>query len=209
MSWELADKEEVAEYCRTTQQFLRDEWYDSALGMVEDHTGWYSLTTPIDVDEYVSGNGSAILVPKTPINSVTSVYVQGTLLPAVYYYVAWNGIEIVTYRPGEVYDVTVQLGYRLNWGEVFPDGLRNIRLVYNVGGMTSLPTEYQYKFKLAMLMIIKELSTVPRNEGSDTMLNKYRPDRTMLPEEVLTSYGMHGKINGILNSVLPKQRLYA
>ena len=46
---------------------------------------------------------------------------------------------------------------------------------------------------------------IPRNEGSDQVLRKYRPDRTMMPEEVLKSYGVHGKIMGIIQANLPRR----
>ena len=208
MSWEIVTKTDTAKFCRVATTELLDSWYDISLGLIERHTGWYSLSVEEDVVEYVNGPGNAILVPKFPINSVSSIYISGVILPSTYYYTAWNQIEIRTYRIDEVYDLTVQLERITNWGEAFPFGIRNINLTYNVGGVESLPSKYLYSLKSTLLMVIKEFSTVPRNEGSDSMLKKYRPDRTMLPEEVLTSYGVHGKIKGILKAMLPKQRVY-
>lgn len=208
MSWEIITKTQTADFARVTEAQLSDLWYDIALGMVERFTGWRSLSDAKTVAEYVDGSGSSILIPNIPINTVTSVQVHGISLPSGYYYAAWNGIELRTYRPGEDFETTVWLERVTSFGEIFPFGLKNIYVDYNYGGTASLPSEYLTAVKSALLQIIKELSTVPRTEGSDSMLKKYRPDRTMNPEEVLQNYGVHGKINGILLATLPKKRLY-
>ena len=208
MAWEIVSKVDVATFARVTQDMLRDVWYTTALGHIERYTGWQKLTAAENITEYVDGSGDAILTPRVPINTVTTIQVHGTPLPSGYWASTWDGIRLRSYRPGESFETTVFLERTTSFGEIFPFGLSNIYLSYNVGGIASLPVEYSEAVKEALLLVIKEFSVVPRMEGSDSMLKKYRPDRTMVPEEVLHNYGLHGKINGILRAILPQTKTY-
>lgn len=208
MSWEIVTQTEAANFARVQENQLDNVWYDIALGMIEAHTGWESLTQATNVSEYLDGNGSSILKTRLPLNSVSLVQVVGTTVPSTYYNVAWYGLEMRSYVPGDTFQTYMLLERLLAYENIFPIGIKNVYAVYNYGGTASLPSKYYNATKSALLQIIKELSTVPRTEGSDSMLKKYRPDRTMQPEEVLRSYGVHGKVYGILLATLPKVKMW-
>lgn len=207
MAWTIVTEEETASYCRVVASFLRPEWYTLALGAIENYTGWYSLDEAETVQDYFDGSGSSHLRPLFPINSVTSIQVHGITVPAAYYYVKWNAIQMRSYRPDQSYATTLLLDRETAYGTVFPYGMKNIYVDFNVGGTASLPAKYLNNLRLCLLMIIKEFTVMPRGEGSDYKMNKWRPDRTLNPEEVLTSYGVHGKINGIIRAFLPRKKI--
>lgn len=204
MSWNIVTKQQASDFVRVPLSKMEDIWYDMAIGLIEDHTGW-TLTATSAITERVAGNGTDILmVSKYPISSVTSVTVEGVSLNSSYYGVYWDSIQLYSYR-GE--DITLYTGlYSINW---FPYGVGNITVVYNAGGYSSLPNNYLQAVRACILMVCKEFSTNFRGEGSDQMYKKYRPDRTQNPEEVLLNYGQHGKINGILAKFLPQRRNWA
>lgn len=208
MSWIIITQAEAADFARVTEAQLQDDWYNIALGMIEQHTGWRSLETAVNAQEYVDGTGTYIIKPSPPINSVSLVQIHGETVPSAYYYVNWYGIEMRTYIPGDSYQLTLLLDRKTGFNNIFPFGIKNVYLEYNYGGTASFPSRYLDSIKWAALQIVKEISTVPKTEGSDSMLKKYRPDRTMLPEEVLRMYGVHGKILGILAATLPSKKLW-
>ena len=188
--WTLITKNELAEYARINVNNIDDSWYNIILGIIEDKTGWSYLENAEDVVDVIHGNSSPILIGKSPINSISSIVVNGSALsPSVYTY-TWNKIYMKN---------NTDRAYL----SVFPPGIANIQITYNVGGINSLPSTYQQALRATVLLCLKEFVAVPRNEGSDQVLKKYRPDRTMMPEEVLQSYGLHGKISGIIKSTLP------
>lgn len=208
MSWEIVTQTETADFARVSVTQLQDIWYDMAVGMVEQYTGWSSLSTPENAQEYVNGSGSSLLRIKSPVNTVSVLEIHGVSVPASLYYVNWYGIEMRSYVPDSILYITYSMERSFALDNVFPFGIKNVYVEYNYGGISSLPDKYKNALKWALLQIIKEMSTVPRTEGSDSMLRKYRPDRTLLPEEVLRMYGIHGKILGILGATLPKQKVW-
>lgn len=204
MAWEIVSDTDVANYVRFPVNNLRDAWYDQAIGIIEGFTGW-SLTEENNITEVLDGTGTSDLKPeKIPISSVTSINISGINIPTSYYYVTWSGIKLKSHR-----DFSVQLSSGLYEIIDFPYGVANITIEYSCGGFNILPRKYQEAIKAATFMIIKEYTVIPRSEGSDQVMRTYRPDRTMLPEEVLMNYGTHGKIRGILNAMLPQERLFA
>jgi len=209
MSWAIVTKTEAANFARVTEPQLQDVWYDAALALIENYTGWHSLEVPKTASEYVDGNGSQILHPNLPVNSVNLIQIHGQTVPSAYYHVNWYGVEMRTYIPGDVYISHMLFERKLGAQNIFPYGIKNIYIEYSYGGTSSMPKRLVDNIKWGLLQIIKEISTVPKNEGSDSMLKKYRPDRTLLPEEVLSNYGLHGKIRGILMATFPKQKLWS
>lgn len=208
MSWEIITQTQAANFSRVQESQLDNVWYDIAIGAIESHTGWESLAQTQTIAEYLDGTGSNILKTRLPLNSVSLVQVVGTTVPSSYYYAGWYGIEMRSYVPGDTFQTYMLLERLLAYENIFPMGLKNVYVEYNYGGISSLPNKYIAAIKSCLLQIIKEISTVPRTEGSDSMLKKYRPDRTLMPEEVLREYGVHGKIHGILAASLPKQKMW-
>lgn len=204
MAWEIVSSSIVKDFIRVPQSDMQDIWYDMAVGLIEEHTGW-NLTATLGITEKTDGNGTDFLaVQNAPIASVASVKVEGDTIPSGYYHVRWDSIRLLSYR-GE--DVSLYNGlYSITH---FPFGVGNIEIVYDGGGATALPNKYLQSVKSCILMVCKEFSTNFRGEGSDQMYRKYRPDRTQNPEEVLLNYGQHGKITGILKAFLPTRKNFA
>lgn len=204
MAWEIVTKNDAKEFIRVPTLDIQDLWYDMALGLIEDHTGW-TLEAQSGITERANGSGTDILETEIfPIQSVSSIVIESNGLSSGFYTTRWNWIQLLSYR-GE--DITDYGGlYSIT---EFPFGIGNVTITYNAGGYDSLPNKYKRATQLTMLMLIKEISTNFRGEGSDQMYKKYRPDRTQNPEEVLLNYGQHGKMQGILKANLPIRRLYA
>jgi len=192
--WQIITKEQAAEFARVNVQSVDDIWYDNIVGIVERYTGWSHLEEAATITERFHGNGTPFLLCQHPINSVTSIQVSNSLLSSSSYIVDWSKIYLINDDVGN--------GIPLN---VFKKGIKNILITYNAGGTDSLPSSYLQSLKNTLLLCLKEMIAIPRNEGSDQTLRKYRPDRTMAPEEVLQSYGIHGKIQGIIKTNLPNR----
>lgn len=188
--WTIVTKEQSAEYARVNTLSIDDAWYDIMIGAIETYTGWHYLESPTDRIDRFHGTGTPYLLCKTPINSVSSIIVSGSSLSSSEYSAEWNKIYLIN-------DGTVS--------NIFKNGIKNVIVSYNVGGTNSLPSNYIESLRSTLLMCLKEFIAIPRNEGSDQTLRKYRPDRTMMPEEVLKSYGIHGKIQGIMKANLPSR----
>lgn len=190
--WKIISKSDAAEYARMSINSIDDLWYDTTLGLIEVHTGWASLDETMDDVRVLHGTNTPILLVPAPINSITYIKIDDVALSDGLYHYNWN----------KIYMKNASTRTSLS---TFPTGIANIEVSYNVGGITSLPDEYQSALKATLLLCIKEFVAIPRNEGSDQVLRKYRPDRTMMPEETLKNYGVHGKIMGIIRANLPSR----
>ena len=199
MAWELVSKTDVAKNIRIAAPDIQDLWYDSAVGLVERFTGW-NLLSPQDYTQYGDGNGSEIFMPEVlPINSVSLLKILGQEIPITSYLVRWDGVYFKTPEVLSSTPYTTSLVYYNR----FPFGIGNVYIEYNAGGPANLPNKYAAYLPMTLTYIIKELSVLFRNEGSDSVLEKYRPDRSQVKEEVLQSYGIHGKVRGIIKSWYP------
>lgn len=190
--WKIITKEEASEFARVSINSIDDIIYDTTLGLIEVHTGWRNLDDPINTIKYAHGIGSPILLLDAPINSITYIKIDGVTIDSSLYYADWN----------KVYMKNNSDRLSLN---VFPVGIGNIEVSYEQGGSETLPESYRQSLIATTLLCVKEMIAIPRNEGSDQVLKKYRPDRTMMPEETLKNYGVHGKIMGIIRANLPSR----
>lgn len=190
--WDIVSKEQTATYARVSIQNIDDYWYDNIVGMVEHFTGWRHLDEAQNIVTRCHGTGTPFLAIHAPINTITSIVVSQETISSSLYTYDWNKVYMI--------NDDLNTGYANNF---FKRGVKNVVVTYNVGGTSNLPTYLFESLQQSMLMCLKELIAIPRNEGSDQTLRKYRPDRTMMPEEVLKSYGVHGKIQGILKANLP------
>lgn len=207
--WEIISKEEVSQFIRVPVLEISDLWYDLVISLIEDYTGWYSLDYAEDIIEDIDGDGSAFLRTQIPINSVSTILLNGVGVPSSYYSTKWHGVTLKTY----ISDTSIidhEMFYNMyEFGFYFPIGLSNINVSYNAGGISSLPARYRNKIRTALLLCIKELSIIPRNEGSDQMMREYVPRKQTNRGEVLKRFGVHGKIMGIIESILPPKSRFA
>lgn len=189
--WNIISKSDLAEFARISAGSIDDIWYDATLGIIETFTGWSHLEEPVNKIYTTHGHNSPILVSLSPINTVNSITVNSKVISPSLYFVSWD--KIYMKNDDE------------NRNMVFVRGFGNITVDFNIGGTSAIPDHFQQALKGTLLLCLKEMVAIPRNEGSDQVLRKYRPDRTMMPEEVLKSYGVHGKIMGIVQANLPRR----
>jgi hypothetical protein len=203
MSWSIVTKTQASEFARIPVANMNDIWYDIAISAVERHTGFQSLETQVDapITHTFSGTGASFIELYKPLVNVTSLRVLNVELPTTFYTVRWDGIELNTYRPYPVIMSTVYFDYFTNNGFIFPVGTNNVQATFTYGGFMNLPSSLQGTIKMAMLLILKELTVPPRNEGSDQIMKSYGANRNT--SEVLMIGGVHGKIQAILQSVTP------
>lgn len=193
----------MSQYIRMPTSQIDDIWYTWCMALIQKHTGWYSLDEAKTLtDQYLDGDGSAYLRTRRPLNSISSLLVNGTSLSDAHYLARWDGVYLRTFYQSESF---IYSDYR--YTGFFPEGIGNIKITYNAGGTDNLPEEYLGALQASLVLIVKEFSTLPRQEGSDQIMKRYNPNRTAEPEEALRTFGIHGKIQGILNSTLPKRIL--
>lgn len=208
MAWEIISKTQASEYARYPANNINDLWYDIVVGLVESHTGWESLNAVADPrTDTFSGLGSSFLPLAIPLVSVSSLKVLGVELPASYYKVRWDGIELSTYRPQQVIVQAPYFDIFTQYGSIFPFGTNNIEATFTYGGYENLPRNLQTSLQGVMLMIIKEFTVMPRNEGSDQIMKAYKSG--LHTDEALKKAGMHGKISGILADFMPMRARWA
>lgn len=199
MAWEIVPKSQVSENIRIPVTSLQDIWYDAAIGLVERFSGIY-IGEAANYTEEGDGTGSIFYRPKViPVNSVSSLSILGQTIPSYRYSVRWDGIWFKDQRVLDTNPYSTGFVYYSS----FPFGISNVDITYNAGGITNLPSEFKDALPMTLILVIKEMSVLFRTEGSDQVLEKYRPDRSKVKDEVLQNYGIHGKIRGIIKSWLP------
>lgn len=186
MAWELISKTEVSKITGARETDLRDMWYDMAVGLIERLTGINHLGTTALIVETANGDGTGLLtVRKPPITSVTSIHVDGSLVSPDSYV---------------VYETYIQLKDNIGFGnrisDVFPKASGNIQITYTSG------TTGDHAIKLTIALLVKELVNFALGEGAETKIQFYRPGKSAATEEPLTQWGVHGKMVGIVHSIL-------
>lgn len=186
MAWELISKIEVAKISGARETDLRDMWYDMAVGLVERLTGITNLGVTDNVVEVSNGDGTGMLtVRKPPIVSVSSIYINNALVSPEHYVVHESYVQMVD---NVYYEGTVT--------GVFPKGKGNITISYVSG------TQGDNAIKLVIALLIKELVNFSLGEGAESKIQFYKPGKSAATEEPLVQWGVHGKMVGIVHSIL-------
>lgn len=192
MAWEAITKEEVAKICGVNPASLRDEWYNMATSLIERHAGVFNPGKTVSVDEKQNGSGMSYQrVDQPPIASVAAVYVDGIILPSDRYINTDNSIVLVE-------DYISANPYAVLPG-IFPEGRKNVRIVYTSGNSSD------YAVNMAIALIVKELSTLHSQEGAEARLMTFRPGESVATEEPLIQWGIHGKIKGIITTLVGRK----
>ncbi len=127
---------------KNSLQSIEDMFHDTTFAVTETFTGWSNLEAPVDIVHTAHGHGSPILLAHAPINSVTSITVNGVVISPSLYYVSWD----------KIYMKNSEENPRL---QVFKRGFANIEVAYNIGGIASIPENYQQSLKATLLLCIK------------------------------------------------------
>lgn len=194
MAWELVTKSEVSDYVQVPESSLVDDYYNGALQVISEHTGEYYIGSDgVSITDIINGNGrTSITVTKPPIISLTSVSIDGyaidnstlgTTKSTIYFKTNPALVSSLLYVPG-----------------IFSKGRGNVTISYVAGmPLASVPDHY----KLALMLILREILVVPRSEGSDARLQFTVPDYRIMRRETLMQLGIGGKIKQICESLLP------
>ena len=187
MAWEAVSENEVALICGTSVDTLRDIWYDWAVGIIERHTGVHNIGDIATITEERDGNGiDRITVNKPPIDSVTSVTVDGYVVSSGDY--TFDNVSIV-------FEDTLPTNPHLATMK-FNRGSKNVTLVYESGASEN------YAVGVTIALIVKEFSRLERSEGAEAHLQFYQVGKNRATEAPLTEWGLHGKVRGIARSLL-------
>lgn len=191
MAWEAISAEQVAKICGVSPSSLQEEWYDMAVSLIERHAGIFNPGKIVPVDELINGSGMRYQrVTRPPIASVDAVYIDGNIVPPNMYVSTDTSIVMVDdYTSIHPHIPT----------SVFPEGSKNIRVVYTSGDETD------YAVAMAIALIVKEMSSLSTKEGAEAHLMTFRPGESVATEEPLVQWGMHGKIKGIITTLLGRK----
>lgn len=182
MSWEIVTKAEAAKLAGARESDMRDEWYDMAIGAIERMTGVKNLGSTANVTETSNGDGTGLLlVRQPPIVSVTSLTNNGIAVDPDNYVVYTSFVEIDPSSGGI---------------DRFDKGVGNVVIQYVSG------TNGDQATKLAAVLIIKELASMSLGEGAESKIQFYKPGQSAATEEPLRQWGIHGKIAGIIKTLL-------
>lgn len=188
MAWEAIGKSSVAALAGTNAETLRDEWYDMAVALIGHFAGIYNIGTSEVVVDEIDGTGvTSIKVTKPPIGTLTSVEIDDVLIDSGYYthtdsYVILKD-DIIT----NVYGLS----------RYFTEGTKNVKITYTSGRLVD------YRVALVISLIIKELANLKTSEGAESRLQFFAPGRSLATQAPLLEYGLHGKIKGIIDTLLP------
>jgi hypothetical protein len=202
MAFEIISKEDVAKMIRLPIAKIEDTWYDQTLGLIEQYTGLFSLSEAQDIDDVLDGDGGYYLSLQRPLNSVSSVWMDGYTIPANYYLARWDGLYLKTY-----YTVNLPYESNLRYANEFTPGIGNIQISYNAGGVVNLPSKYYKSLQATIVLCLQAWATMPREEGSDQLMRNFRPvnQEYQRKDEALSERGVHGKIRDIIRTTLPKR----
>jgi len=192
MAWEMISKEEVALLAGIKQSDLRDIWYNMATGIVGRIAGIWNVGAPTSITEVRDGRDlPRIDVHQPPISAVTSVTVDGYSVDSAY--ISYDTTSIVLSDSGYT-------GNPYADDQVITEGDKNVTLVYTSGTST-----IDYSVALVVALIIKELANLHTMEGSEAVIQFYRPGQSAATEDPLIRWGIHGKIEGIIETFLGKK----
>jgi hypothetical protein len=190
MAWEAVSKEEVARLSGVKTTELRDEWYAMAVDLIGRIAHVYNIGTPVAVSETRNGTSSRIMpVYKPPIVSVQSVYIDDELVPA----------SLIDFSDSAIYIKSSESIYvnNIDSDETFEYGSRNVIINYTSGS-----TSVDHSISLTIALVIKELAGTTVGEGAESRVQFYRPGQSDATEAPLTHWGIHGKIKGIITTLL-------
>lgn len=197
MAWEAVSKENVAALSGIRTTALRDEWYDFAVGLIGKIAGIYNIGTPIAVVEIKDGNGSSVMqVDKPPISAVEKVVVDGVTMSSALVKYSGSSVYLSDSGVGYQYTTNPRIG-----NYIFSKGIRNVEITYTSGTLVS-----DEAYALAVSLVVKEFANLATAEGSDSRLQFYKPGQSGRTEKPLYEWGLHGKIKGIIISLLGEKK---
>ena len=147
MAWTFCSKEDVIAIHKVPISSLQDFWSEIAESFIRTHLGARYLGNSTELVEYYDGeNSDTLIVKNPPISSVSSIYVNGSL------------IDPDSYLAGET------AIWLLN-SNIFPSGRRNIKVTY-----TSGTAEVSTEIRTACAIMVVAVSDYWSSLGSDTSL---------------------------------------
>jgi hypothetical protein len=182
MAWEIISRATIANLIGVSETILEDDWYYMAVGLIERRTGIHNIASPLSVTEkHFVWDFPAITVKAHPILAITQVSLDGVVLESSEY--TWNSRQVFLLS-------TVP----------FDNNRKIAEVVFSSGTVAS-----NYAMATCIAFVIKELTALRTMEGANTLIQFYRPGQSKATEQPLVEWGLHGKINGIIDSFLGKR----
>lgn len=186
MPWELCSKEDVTEMHPIPVNELRDDWSTMVEALIRQHMGQPDLgKVTVITDEYYNGNGLALLtLRRTPILSVQSVYVGGSLIgPA---------------------DYVVEPTFIMLKNQVFENGLMNVVVSYTAG-----TNEVDDVTRLAAISMVIAIINYRRRAGADSSLKWGSAEQKVGEDNPNVQVGLTSHLTTIMRRLLrrPKARV--
>lgn len=185
MAWEIVTKQEVRSVHPMDVTEMPDLWSEMVEALIRQHLSSPNLGKPASVTEVHSGDGTSMLLVKSPpIDSVTSITVAQATLTSADYVVFPNHIQLKH--------------------QVFPEGNLNVEVTYVSGGTVD-PT-----VKLAAVAMIAAIANYQGRHGADASMKWANVDQQMAGEETPTrNIGLTSHLKTIMKRVLRRNRVRA
>lgn len=147
MAWSFCSKDDVLAITDIAESKLKDFWSEIAEAFIRVHMGSKYLGSTTALTEYYDGNNSdTLIIRNPPISSISAVYVDDTAISPDYYLAGVTAIWLLN-------------------GMLFPEGRRNIKVVYSSGS-----TVIDTTVRTAAAIMVVAVANYQGRLGSDTSL---------------------------------------
>lgn len=187
--WDLVSREEVQSIYKIDKEDLEDTWYDFSESLLLQHLGKETLTDVTEISSFsetLSGNSGKVILLSNKVNSLTSITVlyASSVELAGTYQIAVGDLSF--YGKELVYD-----------SGVFPEGVRNITVVYDA----RIANDTVYKFTMATM--IAAIANYEGRKGSDRSIKWGDLPMEFGDESANESIGLVSHLKAILHQTIP------
>jgi hypothetical protein len=182
MAWEIISKSSVAGLIGVSESVLQDGWYDMAVALIQRRSKIHNIADPKTVTEtHYIWDFPVVFVRQNPILAVSSVSVDGVELSADKY--SYDSRQIF------ILDTTFNTNDK-----------KTVLVSFSSG-----TDQTDYAVAACIALVIKEFANMRTMEGSETLIQFYRPGQSKATERPLVEWGIQGKINGIIDAFLGRK----
>lgn len=181
MPWTICEKSDVLSLHPISTDELKDEWSELAESAIRRWYGYpYYGTSQAVSDEYHSGSGTPFLrVSAPPIISVTSLYINNSLVPASSYLVKKNYVILID-------------------GTVFSQGNMNVKISYVSGSAVDDNT----RFTCATLIVA--IINYRKRYGADASIKWSKSENQLGEASPQKAVGLTQHLNDIMKESLQR-----
>lgn len=190
MAWEAITKAEVSDISGAREGDIADVYYEMAVALLEYAAGMYNIGNLTAVTDTIDGTGTKrVALPRSPVNSVTSVSVDDVVL------------DSSTYTHDDRYVILIDdfttNPYALS--DAFPVGSKNVSVSY-VSGESS-----NKLYGLAVALIVTELIRQKVGEAADARVQFGSTNRSDARSISRKYVGVHTRLMEIVNTLFGRR----